>query len=57
LALVGSCCRGCAKLPNTTESLRERPDLLNAVCELIESLLVDLTPEMTDDEEAKTESL
>jgi hypothetical protein len=48
--------RGCAKLANTTDALRERPDLLNAVFELIVPLLADPTPGMTDDAEAKDES-
>jgi hypothetical protein len=48
--------RGCAKLANTTDALRARPDLLNAVCKLIEPLLVDPMPQMTDEAEAKDES-
>jgi SpoVK/Ycf46/Vps4 family AAA+-type ATPase len=48
--------RGCTKLSNTTNALRERADLLNAVCDLLELLLVDLSPELTEDAEAKDES-
>jgi hypothetical protein len=48
--------RGCAKLASTTNALRERADLLNAICELVEPLLDDPSPELTEDAEAKDES-
>lgn len=48
--------RGCTKLANITDTLREQPDLLGTVCDLIEPLLVDASPRMTDDAETKDES-
>ena len=48
--------RGCAKLANTTDALRQTASLLSAVCDLVEPLLDDPSPELTADAGAKDES-
>jgi hypothetical protein len=52
----GVVARGCAKLARNTETLREQRKLLDALCDLIELLLVDASPQMTADSGAKDES-
>ncbi len=48
--------RGCTKLAQQTDALRQQPDVLSALCDLIEPLLVDVSPEMTEDAETRDES-
>ncbi|MBB4373749.1 hypothetical protein GGD63_006577 [Bradyrhizobium sp. cir1] len=48
--------RGCTKLSENTDALRARPDAIAALCELLDTLLADTTPIITEEDESKDET-
>ncbi|TYL89975.1 ATP-binding protein [Bradyrhizobium rifense] len=48
--------RGCTKLSENTDTLRARPDAIAALCDLLNTLLADTTPNITEEDESKDET-
>ncbi|MGV7219338.1 AAA family ATPase [Bradyrhizobium sp. UFLA05-112] len=48
--------RGCTKLSENTDVLRARPDAIAALCDLLDTLLADTTPNITEEDESKDET-